>query len=257
MPVPRTWNLRMNLDEFNALVSSLFADDARALALQGLSLGCNRGPCPDGAPDPFRRAWEIGSGWRSEAECFIEKKKDAGSASAKARREKYGSSQPLARTGYEHRSSTVLGVLEQGTNQSPIPNPQSSIPKPTARKAKPQESLDEILGDKKESYWNLVSVFGPTKNPAPKTTARLYVTALASFSGEHIQKKAEALLQGGTDPKYLPQLAKWLEGEGYRNPDQPRRRLPLSGNSRAQEADAAFLEQLERMDENPSLEEVS
>ena len=68
MAVSRTWNLRLNLDEFNALAASLYTDADRALALQGMLLGMNAGPFPEGVPQAFFRGWETGAKMRQEAE---------------------------------------------------------------------------------------------------------------------------------------------------------------------------------------------
>lgn len=110
---------------------------------------------------------------------------------------------------------------EQKESRPDQPNP---VPRKRATKAKAPESLEEILGGGKgtptwEAYWKLVGLFGPGKNPAPKTTAKLYAYAVVAFSPEHIHEKAQALARSVSAPQYLPQLAKWLEGEGYRNPD--------------------------------------
>ena len=95
------------------------------------------------------------------------------------------------------------------------------------RKAAPVKavvSLEEILQGGKgttfwEAYWKLVALFGPAKNPAPKTTAALYMTATVGFHPDHIQEKAEVLCKSTSNRQYLPQLAKWLEGGGYLNPN--------------------------------------
>lgn len=233
----------MNLDEFNALVSSFYSDADRALALQGLTLGCNGGACPDGAPDAFRRACELGSGWRTEAEEYRTGRAENGAKGGRPKSKPCGSQMVPTPEPHGNHNET----------QSPIPNPLPEQPKiqpppkaqKPARKDKTQKSLDGILGDHKESYWKLVALFGPTKNPAPKTTARLYVNAITAFPPEQILAKAQALVHGTSDPKYLPQLARWLEGEGYRNPDSLPKMAPASKTSRAHEADASFLAQLD------------
>ena len=93
-------------------------------------------------------------------------------------------------------------------------------------KVKIPDSLEGILGGGKgaptwEAYWKVAGIFGPGKNPAPKTTAALYVKATIEFSHEHMFLKAQAMARTVSEQKYLPQFAKWLEGEGYRSPDQP------------------------------------
>ena len=125
-------------------------------------------------------------------------------------------------------------------------------PARTARTLKPKpegEGLEQILDGGKgtptwEAYWTLVATFGgQPKNFAPKTTARLYVAALkAGTTPAHIQDRAQLLRNGTDDVKYLPQLAKWLEGQGYLTPDLPAQAPPTNGQksySRATGADAA------------------
>lgn len=90
----RTWNLRLNLDEFNALAASLYADSDRAMALQGMMLGANGGSAPEGVPDSFRRGWELGSSMRQEAVEFQSAQAERGRASASKRRDANGSAQP-------------------------------------------------------------------------------------------------------------------------------------------------------------------
>ncbi|MDR3671794.1 MAG: hypothetical protein P4L36_13175 [Holophaga sp.] len=91
----------MNLDEFGALALSLWTDQDRAAAFQGLALGCSAGPCPTDAPDAFRRAWELGATWRQKAEGFRITRKKGGLASAAAREGKFGTAQP-GRKDAEH-----------------------------------------------------------------------------------------------------------------------------------------------------------
>ncbi len=79
----RTWNLRLNLDELNALCMSLVTDQDRALALQGIALGCNGGPLQDGAPSAFSRAWDIGHAMRTEAEEYRKGRSANGSGGGK------------------------------------------------------------------------------------------------------------------------------------------------------------------------------
>lgn len=54
---PRIWNLRINLDEFNAALGSVFTDEDRALLLQGMGLGFNGGLCSNTVPSPFRTGY--------------------------------------------------------------------------------------------------------------------------------------------------------------------------------------------------------
>ena len=116
----------------------------------------------------------------------------------------------------------------------------------------PDESLEDILKGGKgtifwEAYWKLVGLFGPAKNPAPKTTARLYMSATVGYHPDHIQEKAEVLSKATSERKYLPQLAKWLEGGGYLNPNPTPHTGGQNGNRSPQHraaVDAAYTESL-------------
>lgn len=93
----RPWNLRLNLDDFNGLVSSVYSDSDRALLIQGIALGANGGDAPDSAPAPFLRAWEIGRKMYQEALEFQAAQSERGKASADKRRERNGTAQPSRR----------------------------------------------------------------------------------------------------------------------------------------------------------------
>ena len=118
----RVWNLRLNLDEFNSLIASVFTDGDRALLLQGLSLGCNGGPLPDGVPPAFMRGWMFGNSSRDEAEEFKARQSAKGKASAEARKEKSGTAQPI-----KHISNNGSNQLRTTVRTGPeaILNPQS------------------------------------------------------------------------------------------------------------------------------------
>lgn len=70
MSASRTWSLRINLDEFNALASSVYTDADRALLFQGMTLGFNGGELPDAVPSPFARAHQFAFSTRRETEEF-------------------------------------------------------------------------------------------------------------------------------------------------------------------------------------------
>lgn len=140
MTASRTWNLRLNLDEFNALAASLYTDADRALVLQGLSLGINGGDLPQGAPASFLKGWEMGHGMRSEAERFRDVQSERGRSSAEKRRERNGSAQPIkpgqSRTEPEPPFEPVFEPpLEPPVE--PNHNPQSTILKTTNDKPIP------------------------------------------------------------------------------------------------------------------------
>ena len=143
----RVWNLRLNLDEFNSLIASVFTDGDRALLLQGFSLGCNGGPLPDGVPPAFMRGWMFGNSSRDEAEEFKARQSAKGKASAESRREKSGTAQPikpdsnhgseLDRTGVQTAPEAILNPQSYNNNlQTTNDNPPPKAPPGGRRTAK-------------------------------------------------------------------------------------------------------------------------
>lgn len=141
----------------------------------------------------------------------------------------------------------------------------STAPRKRAATKKPPESLEEILQGGKgtiywEAYWKLVATFGgQPKNPAPKTTAALYMSATVGFHPDHIQAKAEALRSGTSAPQYMPQLKSWLDGQGYATPDLPTPTTPQGapyGKPHYRSAvDAAGIRDIEERDRRRAAEQ--
>jgi len=128
----RPWNLRLNLDDFNGLVSSVYSDSDRALLLQGIALGANGGDAPDSAPAPFLRAWEIGRKMYQEALEFQAAQSERGKASADKRRERSGTAQPSRRE--PPFEPPFEPPIEPNDNlQSTNLNPQSTNPEQRVR----------------------------------------------------------------------------------------------------------------------------
>ncbi|MBA4274816.1 MAG: hypothetical protein C0436_04085 [Alphaproteobacteria bacterium] len=146
---PRIWNLRINLDEFNAALGSVFTDEDRALLLQGMGLGFNGGLCSNTVPAPFRTGYTIGAESRNEADGYQQKKSIAGLASAETRKERYGTAQPskLPLTVFEQCSNDVLTVSERCPNQSPIPNPLTNNPQTPNPKSKRRSRVDDLTAE--------------------------------------------------------------------------------------------------------------
>lgn len=125
----RAWNLRLNLDDFNALAGSMYLDLDRALALQGMVLGANGGEIPGDVPVAFLRGWDLGRKMYQEALDFQAQQSMKGKVSAEKRRERTGTAQPhkiepIPNSGSNSGSTN----LEPNDNlQSTIPNPQSTI----------------------------------------------------------------------------------------------------------------------------------
>ena len=128
--------------------------------------------------------------------------------------------------------------IKYSSNSQPRPKK-----RPAAVRSKSENSggktLDEILGDCKLAYWAMVDTFGgQSKNYSPVKTATLFVEAVKSHTAELILAKAQGLRASVEDAKFLPQLEKWLEGQGYLNPDSPasRRAASIKGSSRLDKA---------------------
>lgn len=128
MSKARIWRLSINLDVFNSVSASFYSDEARALAFQGLSLGMNDGNCPAGAPEAFRLAFDIGKAAMQEAKDHQECSARGGKSSAKVRKEKNGSAQPIR--------SDVEGGFEGGF-EVPTEGGVEAIHKPQATNVKP------------------------------------------------------------------------------------------------------------------------
>jgi hypothetical protein len=139
----RTWNLRLNLDELNALAVSSFTDQERIDAFHGLVLGCNAGTLPEQCSNGVRRSFEIGLSWRHEAEGFKDRKAKAGKVSAETRKAKFGTAQP---------PNSVRTDPERCPNQTTNHKPQTSNPennKPTDPQPKASAACLEVI-----SIWN-------------------------------------------------------------------------------------------------------
>lgn len=143
----RTWNLRLNVDEFNELFIRAFTDQDKADMLQGLAMGINGSTIPEQCSKVVRTSFEVGLGWRREAEGFKERMAEGGKASAAARKAKFGSAQPS-----EHCSKHLPNLVRTNL-QSTIHNPLTEIPKekektsPSARLSPEEKERIEVNAD--------------------------------------------------------------------------------------------------------------
>lgn len=192
----RIWNLRLNLDEWNAAVGGLFTSEERSLFLQGFTLGCNGGALPEQCSNSARTGFEQGLKARNEAEEFKKAKSDAGSRSAESRKEKFGSAQPSKsavappnddRTAIEQCSGNPRTSLE------PILNPQSNIkevpPKPPkggtrVRRPRTPKELQPSLLDQI-----------PAENLIHAVNQIINLTPMTDLSGRPIRVVAAELLE--------------------------------------------------------------
>ena len=213
----RAWKLQLNLDDFNAGFAALDTEAERSDFLLGLSRGMNNGKVKDDCSDPMSVGFCLGRDMRGEAESFMEASSLAGKRSAEAKSNKIqGPCQPPTQP-----------PCQGSPNQSTIHNlnTKEASPAKKGRKAKapkvedqPASNMATLLSDPatRTAYWKLASAFGPTKNPAAKTTARLFVEAINSGADmDSIVNAGIALVSGINDVKFLPQLQKWLAEESY------------------------------------------
>ncbi len=126
----RIWNLRLNLDELNALNRTGMTEAIRSDLWIGLVYGCNGLDLPEGASKHLRATFELGSAWRQEAEAHSERMSQGGKSSVESRKAKHGTAQPpkVVRTSLELPS-------EGSPNQSTIYNLQSTNNNPKTEKA--------------------------------------------------------------------------------------------------------------------------
>lgn len=148
----RAWNLRLNLDDFNALAGSMYLDLDRALALQGMVLGANGGDIPGEVPGAFRRGWDLGRKMYMEVLDFQAQQSTKGKVSAEKRRERTGTAQP-------HKLEPRFDpLLDHGsTNLEPNDNLQSTIPNPQStnqeQRASARTGSGEASGRMSASDW--------------------------------------------------------------------------------------------------------
>lgn len=123
----RTWNLRLNLDDFNAAFAALGDDAEKAQFLHGLSLGMNAGEPREGCPEPTREGFDLGRSMRSEAEVYragrVEIGKRGGPASWKHPKEPHGKPE-----GEPHGSPRGNHLVNHDGTQSTIHNPGTEVP---------------------------------------------------------------------------------------------------------------------------------
>ena len=129
----RCWNLRLNLDTFNAAFAALDDPPEQAEFLVGLSRGMNGGKVKDNCSDPMSVGFAIGEEMRAEAEGFRDKSVQNG---AKRKSNKND-------LMVDH---TVDQKVDLTGTQSTIHNPQSTNQKP-ARTRKPKKDTSLIPED--------------------------------------------------------------------------------------------------------------
>lgn len=87
------------------------------------------------------------------------------------------------------------------------------VPKPDKAK---QASLQDILGNHYDGYWKVAGLFPRIKNFKPSDTATLYRQLIDEGATDDMIFTAATRLKAKTsEDKYLPQLAKWLDGRSF------------------------------------------
>jgi hypothetical protein len=219
----RIWMLHLNLDEFNAAFASLGNDVERSQFLAGLSRGMNAGSVRDDSSQAWLEGFDIGSSMRYEAEGFRGQKSSAGSASAKARLEKYGSSRPnTVRTPLEHTANTVRTPFEQPSNQSTIHNPQSNnqqttidtkgMPAKRGRKDWQEAFPGEVL----EAFQEIQGFWPHAKQGHSQPTKDGNYQDVPRTSGPELASRLDAIKKQGGDLSVCIAIAKRFVGEWER-----------------------------------------
>jgi hypothetical protein len=222
----RTWSLTLNLDMFNAALAVQQNDLEHADFVRGFHLGINAGTPRGERSAAFMDGFSVGQTARANTDAYRSMQSTNGKKGGRPKKESGGlapvnhrlsgaqAPPKLTVTGYVLKDSLSKEELTEGTRTRRKSRKQNPTPEP----------LEAILGGKGtatfEEYWSLVKVFGAAKNPAPRDTARLFADAVAAgVAPELIQAKAQQLRKAASEAKFMPQLAKWLEGQGYLNPD--------------------------------------
>lgn len=218
MGVSRTWNLRLNLDEFNALVASLYSDADKALAIQGMMLGANCGALPEGTPPAFRRGWDLGNRMHKEAAAFQEAQAERGRASAEKRRERTGSAQPHK----DASRTTVRTPLEPPFEPpfEPNNNPQSTIQE-TAIQQQPARTARDVLRSSAERREQAEAIYQAYPRRQGKGAALpVILRALDKVPFDQLLEAVQAFAVAveawpEKDHTFVPHPATWIRGERW------------------------------------------
>lgn len=235
----RIWSMRFNSDGFNHAYAGLDTDEEKAHFVTGFYRGTNGVPLKDGQPAPMVTGHAFGLKMREDAEASLAlaaingAKKGKGKGTQKApSREPEGSLEGASMEPGGLGSGSLEGPglrfkdpFQEGTSYlvGTSTPPQAPAKKKPRSEDKPTPKLESILGpaDSVDArlYWKLVGIFGSNKNPAPTQTAQAFVDAICKNDVVAILAKAQNLRDSLSGPQYMPQLLKWLEGQGYLNPD--------------------------------------
>jgi hypothetical protein len=207
MTISRTWNLRLNIDEFNAAYATLVKEGDHALFLAGLFAGINNASLDD-PTGPLGIGFLIGQGMRMEAEEFRAMKKTVG-----------------GRGGRPKNNLLVNQQVDQQVNQvvyqqvdllvNPIHNPQSFNPitpnhnpkKPTRQK---QPSWNQKFPLDVVEATNEILEFWPDgkKDIQPKKCAADPTQYVPETHSRFLAARLADIQQEGGDLKICVEIAK-------------------------------------------------
>jgi hypothetical protein len=168
----RTWNLRLNLDDFNAAFAVLADDVERGQFLGGMSIGMNSGTARPSAPDPLLEGYALGKAMRDEAEAYRQSQAVKGSKGGRPPLKTRG--EPSGLPGLNHLVNQDVTTAEPQLN--PIHNPQSGSNGPPLTPSHPGRALARGRLD------SGMPIVGTRTTPEPAPALDLHTPAPAQVS---------------------------------------------------------------------------
>jgi len=113
-------------------------------------------------------------------------------------------------------------LIEETKETKDIISPQTEKRKRKPKEEKPKEptKLEEILEwndlDYSEVFWEVIGPFPANKKTWPMTMAKTFMKAVKSGVDPTDIHTAAIKLSKTTDPQYMPNVAKWLNEQGWR-----------------------------------------
>lgn len=154
----RIWNLRFNLDDFNSEYLKLRNDSDRFQFFLGFHLGCMGGDLSESDLRQFADGHRIGFGMFRHAEGLSKTNSGNASKSVDARKEKYGTAQPMASDRSNGRSSESRTTTER----TPEPNELTMNPTNEGRKERGSRFVPPTL-DELTAYASEIGFQSPQK----------------------------------------------------------------------------------------------
>jgi hypothetical protein len=165
----RTWNLRLNIDEFNALFLSCVSDTNKLSFMHGFSCGINNGVLAQNMDGMFIEGFTLGKRMRDEAEEYRLEKSTVG--------KKGGYPKHKVQNVPTGIPDGIAEVYQESTTS--VPNPQSFKQKITitpltpqrgevetkAKKPRKQKFQSEDISDENAKYLKVVYERVPSNNP--------------------------------------------------------------------------------------------